>query len=363
MRKEKNSMKSKVYFVPGSRKEGDESLASKTEEIFLQLGLEKKIEKDSFMGIKIHFGEKDNTGYIKTPWLIRLIDRLRKSKAKVFLTDTNTLYIGNRSNSVDHLRLASVHGFSLEELGIPIIIGDGLIGRDSDEVAIDLSRVKSAKIGSTFLNTDFLLCLSHFTGHILSGFGAAIKNLGMGCASRAGKLEQHSDVHPWVNPKICTNCSICLDYCPADAIEQRNGSAHITEERCIGCGECLVVCTVGAVKMRWDGDALRVQEKMAEYALAVVRSIHKGAGFINYLVQITKDCDCMSANGEVIADDLGILGSVDPVALDKASADLVIEASGKDIIRAANNVDWSVQLKHGQEIGLGCMDYELVTLA
>jgi len=355
-------MKSKVYFVPASREEDNESLARKTEKIFIHLGLDEKIEKNSFVGIKIHFGEKGNTGYIKPPWLICLINRLKKSKARIFMTDTNTLYIGSRSNSVDHLQLASDHGFSSDAVGIPIIIADGLIGRNSDEVGINLSRVKSAKIGSTFLNTDLLLCLSHFTGHVLTGFGAAIKNLGMGCASRAGKLEQHSDVHPWVNPKICTNCLICLDYCPSDAIEQRDGSAHIIEEKCIGCGECLVVCNVGAVKMRWDGDALRVQEKMAEYALAVVRSIHKSVGFINYLVQITKDCDCMSKEGEVIADDLGILGSLDPVAIDKASADLLIEASGKDIIRAANSVDWSVQLKHGQEIGLGSMDYELINL-
>jgi uncharacterized Fe-S center protein len=355
-------MKSKVYFVPASREEDNDSLARKTEEIFLRLGLEENIEKGSFVGIKIHFGEKENTGYIKPPWLTRLINRLEKNKARIFLTDTNTLYIGSRSNSIDHLRLASEHGFSQKVLGVPIIIADGLIGRDSDEVEINLNRVKSAKIGSTFLNTDLLLCLSHFTGHVLSGYGAAIKNLGMGCASRAGKLEQHSDVHPWVNPKICTNCSLCLDYCPADAIEQQDGSAHIIEEKCIGCGECLVVCNAGAVKMRWDGDALRVQEKMAEYALAVVQSIHKGVGFINYLVQITKDCDCMSKDGEVIADDLGILGSLDPVAIDKASADLLIQESGKDFIREANDVDWSAQLKHGQEIGLGCTDYQLIKL-
>ncbi len=355
-------MKSKVYFVPVSRDEDNDSLARKTERIFLRLGLEEKIEKNSFVGIKMHFGEKGNTGYIKPSWLIRLIDRLKKNKAKIFLTDTNTLYIGSRSNSVDHLRLASDHGFSLDELGIPVIIADGLIGRDSDEVEIGLDRVKSAKIGSAFLNTDLLLCLSHFTGHVLTGFGAAIKNLGMGCASRAGKLEQHSDVHPWVNPKICTNCSICLDYCPADAIEQGDGSAHIIEEKCIGCGECLVVCTVGAVKMRWDGDELRVQEKMAEYASAVFRSINKGAGFISYLIQVTKDCDCMSKDGKAIAGDLGLLGSLDPVAIDKASADLLIDKSGKDFLRAAHNVDWSVQLKHGQKIGLGSMDYELITL-
>jgi uncharacterized Fe-S center protein len=298
-------------------------------------------------------------GYIKPAWLISLIKRLKKKTAKVFLTDTNTLYIGSRSNTVEHLQLAAEHGFSIESLGIPVVIADGLIGKESQEIQLNLSRVKAAKIASTFLHTDVLLCLSHFTGHVIAGFGAAIKNLGMGCASRAGKLEQHSDVHPWINPKICKNCSLCLDYCPAGAIEQKEGSAFIIDERCIGCGECLVVCQSGAVKMRWDGDASRVQEKMAEYALAVLKGIKKKAGFINYLVKITKDCDCMSKNGKVIAGDLGIVGSLDPVAVDKASVDLLMEATGKDFLREANDVDWSIQLRHGQEIGLGSMEYEL----
>jgi uncharacterized Fe-S center protein len=352
-------MTSKVFFLPASEKEGHEILAEKTKRIFVDLGLEDVIEKDSFVGIKLHFGEKGNTGYIKPPWLKHLTDRLKKTKAKIFLTDTNTLYIGSRSNSVEHLQLAAQHGFSLESLGIPVIIADGLIGRESGDVEVNLSHVRSAKIASTFFHTDVLLCLSHFTGHILSGFGATIKNLGMGCASRAGKLEQHSDVHPWVKAKACTNCSICIEYCPADAIEQVDGSARVIDERCIGCGECLVVCNFGAVKMRWDGDTLRVQEKMAEYAFAVLKSLKKKAGFINYLVKITKDCDCMSQNGKVIASDLGILASLDPVAVDKASIDLLLEASGKDFLRDAIDVDWSVQLKHGEKIGLGSMKYTL----
>jgi uncharacterized Fe-S center protein len=355
-------MPSKVFFLPASENEGHEILAEKTKRIFVELGLEDAIKKDSFVGIKIHFGEKGNTGYIKPPWLIHLIDRLKRKKAKIFLTDTNTLYLGNRSNAVGHLRLAAQHGFSLEALGIPVVIADGLIGRESGEVDVNLRHVESAKIASTFFYTDVLICLSHFTGHILSGFGAAIKNLGMGCASRAGKLEQHSDVHPWVNAKVCTNCSICQEYCPADAIEQMDGSARIIDERCIGCGECLVVCDVGAIKMRWDGDTLRVQEKMAEYALAVLKSLKKKAGFINYMIKITKDCDCMSKNGKVIADDLGILASLDPVAVDKASVDLLSEANRLDVLRESINVDWSVQLKHGEKIGLGKMDYVLKRL-
>ena len=355
-------MPSKVFFLPATEKEDHEILAEKTDRIFVALGLEDTIKKNDFVGIKIHFGEKGNTGYIKPPWLIQLIDRLQKKKTKTFLTDTNTLYLGSRSNSVSHLQLAAQHGFSSDSLGIPIIIADGLIGRDSGEVDVNLTHIKSAKIASTFFHTDMLLCLSHFTGHILSGFGATIKNLGMGCASRAGKLEQHSDVHPWVKAKVCTNCSVCLEYCPADAIEQVEGSARIIDKKCIGCGECLVVCNFGAVKMRWDGDVLRVQEKMAEYALAVLRSVKKKAGFINYLVKITKDCDCMSMNGKLISDDLGILASLDPVAVDKAAVDLLIEANGKDFLREAIDVDWSAQLRHGEKIGLGSMEYELERL-
>lgn len=355
-------MSSDVFFLPAKEKEDIRSLAAKTDRIFVALGLEESIDKNDFVAIKIHFGEKSNTGYIKPLWLKDLIQRLQKKKAKAFLTDTNTLYLGKRSNSVSHLQLAAEHGFSLDSLGIPVIIADGLIGRESDEVDLDLTHVKSAKIASAFFHTDTLLCLSHFTGHVLSGFGAAIKNLGMGCASRAGKLEQHSDVHPWVKEKSCTNCSVCMEYCPADAIEQKRGCAFIVDEKCIGCGECLVVCNFGAVKMRWDGDTLRVQEKMAEYALAVSRSVKKNAGFVNYLVKITKDCDCMSANGKRIAEDVGILGSLDPVALDKASVDLLIEASGKDVLREAVDVDWSVQLEHGERIGLGTMEYKLINL-
>jgi len=352
-------MPSKVFFLPASEKEDHEILAEKTKRIFGALGLENSIQKDSFVGIKIHFGEKGNTGFLKPPWLKHLIDGLKKQKAKIFLTDTNTLYLGNRSNSVEHLHLAAQHGFSLEALGVPVIIADGLIGKESGEVEVNLRHVKSAKIASTFFHTDVLLCLSHFTGHILSGFGATIKNLGMGCASRAGKLEQHSDVHPWVKAKVCTNCSVCLEYCPADAIEEVDGIARIIDERCIGCGECLVVCNAGAIKMRWDGDTLRVQEKMAEYAFAVLKSVKNRAGFMNYLVKITKDCDCMSINGKVLVPDLGIVASLDPVAVDKASVDLLLEANKKDFLRDAIDVDWSAQLRHGEDIGLGSMEYEL----
>ncbi|GAG35082.1 unnamed protein product, partial [marine sediment metagenome] len=250
-------------------KEPFKSLAKKTEKVFVRLGLEKEIEKDSFTALKIHFGEKGNKGFIKPLWLSSLIKRLKQKKAQVFLTDTNTLYIGYRSNSVKHHQLAYGHGFTQAALGIPVIIADGIIGRYEENVQVDFPRVKTAKVAGTFGHVDILLCLSHFTGHILTGFGAAIKNLGMGCASRAGKLEQHSVVHPRVNQEVCKFCGTCFDYCPADSIVEKNGKAFIKEDKCIGCGECLVVCTAGAIKLTWDNDKVRVQEKMAEYAAAV----------------------------------------------------------------------------------------------
>jgi uncharacterized Fe-S center protein len=355
-------MDSKVYFIPALGQEDPESLSEKSVKLFKALNIGDMIERESFVALKIHFGEKKNAGYIKPHWLSGVINQVRKRTSRAFFSDTNTLYVGNRSNSIEHIRLAREHGFSLEATGIPVLIADGLIGRDDDEILVDLPRIKTAKIASAYLNTDVLLCLTHFTGHLLTGFGAAIKNLGMGCASRAGKLEQHADVHPSIDPEVCTNCGICLDYCSADAIEQTDESAFIMDEKCIGCGECLVVCNTGAVKMRWDEDSIRVQEKMAEYAYSLYKRFQGKIAFLNFLIYVTKDCDCMSQKGKIIVDDIGILGSFDPVALDKASVDLILEKSGKDVLRAEYDVDWKVQLEHGAEIGLGSLDYRLIPL-
>lgn len=355
-------MASEVFFIRASRSEGNETIAKKAEKIFLKIGFNKKIESNSFIACKIHFGEKGNSGYIKPLWLSKIIKQIGKKTKRAFFTDTNTLYVGKRSNSVEHLHLAWEHGFTLETVGIPVLIADGLIGQEEEEIQVNLPRIKSAKIASTFLHLDGLLCLSHFTGHIMTGIGGAIKNLGMGCAAKAGKLEEHSDVHPWINPKVCENCGICLDYCPAQAIVQKEDSALIIEEKCIGCGECLVVCTLGAVKMRWDADTKRVQEKMAEYAFSVWQKLKDNIAFINFLIKVTKDCDCMGKDEPAMIEDIGILGAIDPVAIDKASLDLVNSRSGKDLLRAKNDIDWSLQLKHGEEIGLGTTDYRLVEI-
>jgi uncharacterized Fe-S center protein len=188
--------------------------------------------------------------------------------------------------------------------------------------------------------------------------------MGMGCASRAGKLDQHSVTHPRVNAKQCRNCSVCMAFCPEAAIVQAEGHVVIDPARCIGCGECLVVCKYGAIKMKWDEDSLRLQEKMAEYAWRAFSHFKGKAGFVNFLIQITKDCDCMAKNQKRIVEDIGILASLDPVAVDKATADLIVEkGAGKDPLRAGYDVDWSAQLAHGEKMGLGTTKYTLVELS
>jgi uncharacterized Fe-S center protein len=264
---------------------------------------------------------------------------------------------------VDHIRLAWSHGFTPDVVDIPVIIADGLIGRDKHEAKGQAGRVPSPKISSAFLNSDALLCLTHVTGHVQTGIGAALKNMGMGCASRAGKLDQHSVAHPGVNPKACRNCGLCFDYCPSQAIVQAEGHVIIADNKCIGCGECLIVCKYGAVKLRWDEDFKRIQEKVAEYALCVRKIFKEKVGFVNFLIKITKDCDCMAKDQPRIVEDIGILASRDPVAVDKASADLVIRHSkGKDVFRTGYDIDWSDQLAHGTRIGLGSMNYDLIEL-
>jgi uncharacterized Fe-S center protein len=355
--------KSKVYFIPADGKELPDTLAEKARKIYLATGLNEKLEKDDFTALKIHFGEVKNTGYIRPQWLTGLIWEIGQKTSRAFLTDSNTLYVGNRSNSVDHIRLAWSHGFTREIVGIPVIIADGLIGHDKYESKSAQTRTSSSKIAAAILDSDAFVCLSHVTGHVQTGLGAAIKNMGMGCASRAGKLDQHSSVHPRVNPKQCRNCSICFEFCPEDAIVQAEGHVTIDPGKCIGCGECLVVCKPGAIKMRWDEDSRRLQEMMAEYAYRVFQHFKGKTAFLNFLIKITKDCDCMAKDDSRIVEDIGILGSLDPVAADKATADLVIKhGHGKDAFRKGYNLDWSIQLSHGEKIGLGSTHYELIEL-
>jgi uncharacterized Fe-S center protein len=356
--------KATVYFAPADGRETAAALSGKAKKAYLATGFNDRIGEGDFTALKIHFGEAGNTGYIKPAWLGDLVREVRQRTKRAFWTDSNTLYVGNRSNSIDHLRLAWSHGFTPEATGLPAIIADGLIGRDKQELRSAQARTSSSKIASAILDADALVALTHVTGHVQTGLGAALKNVGMGCASRTGKLDQHSVTHPRINAKQCRNCSLCMTFCPEGAIVQAEGHVVIEPAKCVGCGECLVVCKHGAVKMKWDEDSLRLQEKVAEYAKRVLDHFKGKAVFASFLIQVTKDCDCMAKNQKPIAPDIGILASLDPVAIDQATADLLVAAGGgRDPLRAGYDIDWSGQLAHGERIGLGGRAYKLVEIA
>ncbi|MDD4894472.1 MAG: DUF362 domain-containing protein, partial [Candidatus Omnitrophica bacterium] len=279
-----------------------------------------------------------------------------------FLSDANTLYRGRRLNSTDHLEIAREHGFTKEVTGADVVIPDDARQEEAIEIKINQKFIKNAKLARIFIDADAIMAVNHFKGHILTGFGGALKNIGMGCATRQGKLAQHCDVSPVVYADKCIGCGECEIICPVGAIHIENGKSVIDSQKCIGCASCMAVCPTMAMFIDFQaGD--KVQEKMVEYSLAVLKDKINKTGFINFAIKINKECDCWGAENPRIAPDVGILASLDPVSVDKASFDLVNKASGKDIFKASHpEQDGLKQLLHAQEIGLGSVDYELIEL-
>ncbi len=295
--------------------------------------------------VKVHFGEKGNSRFVK-PELIKVItDKLND----FYLTDTNTLYAGQRLNSKDHLQLAKKHGFG----NFPLLIND-------DEVQIEINKniFSKVKIGKTIASADSMVVVSHFKGHILFGFGGALKNIGMGCGSRGGKLEMHSKIKPSVDSS-CIGCGKCIENCSVNAIKLVDGIAEINKDICTGCAKCIGVCPTRAVKIPWHGaTSNEAQERCAEYAFGATKN--KNCVYFNFVIDITKDCDC-AADSEIIGSDVGVLFSKDPVAIDQAAYDLIVKEQG-DIFLKNTSVDGTHILKYSEEIGLGCKDYELVVI-
>ncbi len=291
-----------------------------------------------------------------------ICDKISVNGGDVILSDANTLYRGRRINSSDHLKLAYEHGFTEEATGVSVIIPDDNKKEDMVSVEIGQKFIKNAKVARIFLDNDYFVVVSHFKGHVLAGFGGALKNVGMGCASREGKLAQHCDLSPVVHLENCIGCGKCKSICPVSAITLENKKAVVDVSKCIGCASCLEVCPTSAMFIDFNaGD--KVQYKMAEYALAVFKGRKNRAVFINFSVKINKECDCWGGDNPRIAPDVGILVSEDPVSIDKASLDLVNRACGEDIFKAAHpDQDGMKQLEYAAGIGLGSLDYELVEL-
>ena len=293
------------------------------------------------------------------------------------MTDANTLYAGSRGNACDHITTALENGFDYTVVGAPLVIADGLRGNTKNAVELNLKHAREAHIGSEIVKSDAIISISHFKCHELTGFGGTLKNLGMGSACREGKLYMHSTVSPYVDEGSCTSCEECVLHCSAGAISvSKDNPAVINPEKCIGCGECILVCSTGSIKIKWNEDIPTLQEKMTEYAYAVLKGKENRSLFLNFITQVSPACDCYGFNDAPIVPDIGIVASTDPVAIDQASVDLVNNEiglknsglksgyqKGEDKFKGVYNyVDWEVQLDYAQSIGLGSRDYKLVTI-
>ena len=354
-------MASKVYFTKVTAKEPVQSISGKLGKLIEKSGVLRFIKKDDFTAIKLHFGDAGNTGHVRPEWVREAARHVSGITPNAFLADSNVIYkASRRTNAVDHLKIASEHGFSLEGIGVPVVIADGLRGRNFVEVPVNGRHFSKVKIASDFADCDSILAITHVTGHILTGIGGALKNIGMCCSSRRGKYEQHCGAVPEIDAKHCASCGRCVSICPAGCLSLSSGKIAINKGSCLGCGECAVVCKTKAIEIRWSETLEKLQQKMVEYAKGVIDKLGSRIGYINFLVRVTKDCDCLAKDDPSIVADLGILASLDPVAIDKASVDLIKAAAGKDLFTDGYpETDWSAQLKYAGELGLGGMDYEL----
>lgn len=349
----------KVYFIKSGSSSTDQLLSEKLKTVIVKEKLLDFIEEKDMVAVKTHFGESGKSGYPRPVFLKNVGELVREKNALPFMTETSTLYKGNRDNAVIHIEHAIRQGFGFENTGMSIVMSDGLYGDEEAEVAIDGKIYKSVKLASLIVKSQALVCVSHFTGHMIAGFGAAIKNMGMGCASRKGKMNQHSTAKPQIIPGICTKCKQCIIWCPEQAISSGEASAEIDSAKCIGCGECLAVCRFDAVRYNWGATYEELQKKIVEHAFGVYKANEGKALYINILTRISKDCDCMPLY-ENICGDIGVLVSHDPVALDSASLDLVEKSAGKKISEMAHDIPYRYQIDYAKEIGFGDADYQLV---
>ena len=369
-------MASKVYFAD-LRADVHENLQQKLTRLMKTAGMGDIDFQDKFVAIKLHFGEPGNLAFLRPNWARTVADFVKERGGKPFLTDCNTLYVGGRKNALDHMDSAMLNGFNPMTTGCQIIIGDGLKGSDEVDVpVVGGEYVKNAKIGRAVMDADVFISLTHFKGHEEAGFGGCLKNIGMGCGSRAGKMEQHNAGKPHVAQKHCIGCGQCRKICAHGAPIIENGKAHIDHDKCVGCGRCIAVCPKDAVRIDWDETTTNLNCKIAEYTKAVVDG--RPCFHISLVIDVSPNCDCRPENDMAIVPNVGMFASFDPVALDMACVDAVnaqtpLRGSAADDAHAKAHVhdhfqrlhpdtNWRSCLEHGEKIGIGTREYELIKI-
>ena len=328
-----------------------------------KIGLDGIVNKHDLSAIKLHIGEKGLQTYVNPDWVEPVVRKIKALGARPFLTDTNVLYKSERDNAISHLHLAKEHGFTISRTGAPMIIADGIAGKNETDIEINAPLNEKVALATELVNANSSIVITHVTGHVGVGFGATIKNMGMGMASRKGKLVQHSVSKPKINRNKCTGCEVCYQWCPVDAISMPEGLAKIDEAKCIGCGECLAVCRFDAVKFQWDSSTELLQKQIVEHAYGIVKNKGNNIGYLSFMVNMTKDCDCMAQEPHKIIDDIGVIAGNDPVALDQAALDLTQKEGGKNISNTAYpNINSSTLIDYAEKIGLGSRKYDLVEI-
>lgn len=367
--------KAKVYFTDLKAWPGM-NLLQKLEKLVKKAGIENIDFENKFVAIKIHFGEPGNLSYLRPNYSRVISDLIKDLGGKPFLTDCNTLYVGGRKNAIDHLNAAYENGYNPLTTNCQVIIADGLKGTDEAEIEVNGEYIKSAKIGRAIADADIIISMNHFKGHEGTGFGGAIKNLGMGCGSRAGKMEMHNSGKPITIPSKCVGCKKCSLQCAHGAISyDEKGKAKIGHNKCVGCGRCIGNCNFDAITAPNDESNDILNRKIVEYTVAVLKD--KPNFHINFIMDISPNCDCHGENDRPIVPSIGIAASFDPVALDKASADLVNKQKaftdsllGENLEKGVDLKDhfhnthpvtnWTSMIEHGKKVGLGTDEYDLI---
>ena len=367
----------KVYYTNLRAKPGN-NLLEKLDKLVRKAGIKNIDFNKKFVAIKIHFGEPGNLSYLRPNYAKVIVDLVKELGGNPFLTDCNTLYVGRRKNALDHMDSAYENGFSPFSTGCHVIIADGLKGTDEELVKIDGEYVKEAKIGRAVMDADIFISLNHFKGHETAGFGGALKNIGMGCGSRAGKMEMHRSGKPKVNEAKCVSCKMCIKQCAHDAISfGKDGKATIDHSKCVGCGRCLGMCNFDAISGTGNNSSVILNKKIAEYSLAVLKD--RPHFHISLVMDVSPYCDCHSENDAPIVPDVGMFASFDPIALDMACVDAVNkqkpiddsrlgeqiqrEVEGKDNIYMNHpETSWESAIEHGVKIGIGTDKYEIIEI-